>query len=154
MKIILHSNFKYVLLLSLMIKSLLIHGQNFERVETIIGLEVLEDNNGVAVADYDNDNDLDIFVVAKAKDNANNPKTISRLFRNDNDGSFTDVTESAGFSNLYPSENNPDQFYGLSGFKYGAFWGDYNNDGFPDLFMTFLDSVNSGETWVTVHFLI
>lgn len=131
----------YYPLALLFLFSIVTSAQSFERVEDIVGLGLLEDNNGVAVADYDGDNDLDIFVVAKEKDNINNEKTISRLFRNDNDGSFTDVTESAGFSNLYPSENNPDQFYGLSGFKYGAFWGDYNNDGFPDLFMTFLDSV-------------
>ncbi|WP_299097827.1 FG-GAP-like repeat-containing protein [uncultured Winogradskyella sp.] len=128
-------------LFCLLLFSVFLNGQSFERVESLVGLGILEDNNGVAVADYDGDNDLDIFVVAKAKDNLNNEKTVSRLFRNDNDGSFTDVTESAGFSNLYPSENNPEEFYGLSGFKYGAFWGDYNNDGFPDLFMTFLDSV-------------
>lgn len=132
---------KYYPLACLFLFSSIISGQSFERVESLVGLGILEDNNGVAVADYDGDNDLDIFVVAKAKDNLNNEKTVSRLFRNDNDGSFTDVTESAGFSNLYPSENNPEEFYGLSGFKYGAFWGDYNNDGFPDLFMTFLDSV-------------
>ncbi|MEO1032536.1 MAG: CRTAC1 family protein, partial [Bacteroidota bacterium] len=115
--------------------------QTFERIENIVGLGVLENNNGVAVADYDGDNDLDIFVVAKAKDNTNNPMTLSRLFRNDNDGSFTDVTEMAGFSDLFSESNNPEDFIGLAGFKYGAYWGDYNNDGFPDLFMTFLDEV-------------
>ena len=45
-------------------------GQNFKRVESIIGLGILEENNGVAVADYDKDLDLDLFIVAKAKDNA------------------------------------------------------------------------------------
>ncbi|WP_299522612.1 FG-GAP-like repeat-containing protein [Winogradskyella sp.] len=116
------------------------YAQTFDRVEDIVGLGVLEDNNGVAVADYDGDNDLDIFVVAKAKDNPQNPRTISRLFRNDNDGSFTDVTLIAGFTDLY-TDSDSDDFLGLAGFKYGAYWGDYNNDGFPDLFMTFLDRV-------------
>ncbi|NNK39487.1 MAG: VCBS repeat-containing protein, partial [Winogradskyella sp.] len=58
------------------------NSQVFERVETTVGLGILEENNGVAVADYDGDNDLDVFVVAKAQDNPDDPKTLSRLFRN------------------------------------------------------------------------
>ncbi|MFK7833004.1 MAG: FG-GAP-like repeat-containing protein [Winogradskyella sp.] len=111
--------------------------QVFERVENTVGLGILEENNGVAVADYDGDNDLDIFVVAKAKDDPNSQKTISRLFRNENNGAFTDVTESAGFDNLLSQEEGGDEFFGLDGHKSGAFWGDYNNDGFPDLFLTY-----------------
>jgi len=110
--------------------------QTFERVESIVGLEILEDNNGASVADYDGDNDLDIFVVAKAKDNTNSPKTLSRLFRNNNDGTFTDVTEDVGFVDLLTQDEGGEAYSGLSGFKNGASWGDYNNDGFPDLFLT------------------
>ncbi|MDO1499744.1 FG-GAP-like repeat-containing protein [Winogradskyella maritima] len=113
------------------------YGQNFNRVEAVVGLDILEDNNGVAVADYDGDNDLDIFVVAKAKDDPNSPKTFSRLFRNDNNGSFTDVTEFAGLDNLLSQEEGGDDWFGLDGQKSGASWGDYNNDGFPDLFLTY-----------------
>ncbi len=116
-----------------------IYAQTFNRVEDVVGLGILEENNGVSVADYDNDNDLDIFVVAKAKDHPDSPKTLSRLFRNNNDGTFTDVTELAGFTDLFPQDIDPEDFLGLAGYKYGASWGDYNNDGFPDLFMTFLD---------------
>ena len=114
-----------------------IHGQSFERVESIVGLGVLKENNGVAVADYDGDNDLDIFVVAKAKDNPGSPKTLSRLFRNNNDGSFSDVTDSAGFQDLLTQEEGGGEYFGLAGNKNGASWGDYNNDGFPDLFLTY-----------------
>lgn len=138
---ILKSEYKYFTLLCFVLLAYISEGQNFERVEDIIGLEILEENNGVAVADYDGDNDLDIFVVAKAKDNPNSAKSLSRLFRNNNDGTFTDVTELAGFTDLYSEEDEPEDFTGLAGYKYGAFWGDYNNDGYPDLFMTFLDSV-------------
>ena len=78
----------------------IVTAQTFNRVEAVVGLGVLAENNGVAVADYDGDNDLDIFVVAKAPDDENSPKTLSRLFRNNNDGSFTDVTEIAGLTDL------------------------------------------------------
>ena len=111
--------------------------QNFERVENIVGIDILEENNGVAVADYDGDYDLDIFVVAKAKDSMGMPKTYSRLFRNDNDGSFTDVTEEAGLFGLLSQDEGGDDYFGLDGNKSGASWGDYNNDGFPDLFLTY-----------------
>lgn len=113
------------------------NSQIFNRVEDIAGLGILEENNGVAVADYDGDNDLDIFVVAKAKDNLDSSKTLSRLFRNNNDGSFTDVTEISGLTNLLSQEEGGGDWSGLEGQKSGASWGDYNNDGFPDLFLTY-----------------
>ncbi|WP_296354960.1 VCBS repeat-containing protein [Winogradskyella sp.] len=123
-----------------MILTALTYAQTFERVEAIVGI-TSQNSNGISVADYDNDNDLDIFVVAKAIDNEENSNSLSRLYRNNNDGSFTDVTELAGFSDLYAPEEIPEAFEGLDGYKYGAYWGDYNNDGFPDLFLTYLDSV-------------
>ena len=110
--------------------------QVFERVEMVAGLGTLKENNGIAVADFDGDNDLDIFVVAKGKDNSDRPKSISRLMRNNNDGTFTDVTAEAGFVDLLTSIEGGDAYFGLAGFKHGASWGDYNNDGFPDLFLT------------------
>lgn len=115
----------------------IVTAQTFNRVEAVVGLGVLEENNGVAVADYDGDNDLDIFVVAKAPDDENSPKTLSRLFRNNNDGSFTDVTEIAGLTDLLLSGETGAAFDGLDGPKSGASWGDYNNDGNPDLFLTY-----------------
>ena len=110
--------------------------QNFERVENTIGLGVLEENNGVAVADYDGDLDLDLFVVAKRKDKNNEDKSHSRLFRNNNNGTFSDVTVESGLMNLFPEEFESEKFFGLEGFKIGAHWGDYDNDGFPDIFFT------------------
>lgn len=115
----------------------MLDAQTFDRVESVVGLGILEENNGAAVADYDSDGDLDIFVVAKSPDDENSPKTLSRLFRNNNDGSFTDVTAISGFSDLLlPTEDSAD-FDGLDGPKSGASWGDYNNDGHPDLFLTY-----------------
>lgn len=113
-----------------------LNAQTFERIETVAGLGILEKNNGVAVADYDGDNDLDLFVVARSKDEKGVASSHSRLFKNNNDGTFTDVTDTSGLVNLFPIEETATTYMGLSGFKNGAFWGDYDNDGFPDLFLT------------------
>ncbi|MDN5204240.1 FG-GAP-like repeat-containing protein [Fulvivirgaceae bacterium BMA10] len=109
--------------------------QFFEHVERNVGLSVLEENNGVAVADYDKDNDLDLFVVAKSKDRNGVESSHSRLFNNQN-GYFIDVTEESGLMDIFPSEQDSKSFIGLDGTKYGVSWGDYDNDGFPDLFFT------------------
>ncbi|MFK7782149.1 FG-GAP-like repeat-containing protein [Psychroserpens sp.] len=109
--------------------------QNFDRVELVSGLGDLNSNNGVAVVDYDSDLDLDIFVVATKQDILGDTSTQSKLFRNNNDGSFTDVTIESGLINLYPT-SNIESFNGLVGFKHGVSFGDYDNDGFPDVFFT------------------
>ncbi|MGJ8592547.1 MAG: FG-GAP-like repeat-containing protein [Aquaticitalea sp.] len=111
-------------------------GQTFERIETIAGLGHIQNNAGVAVADYDGDNDLDIFVVALAQDEPNNESSHSRLLRNNNNGTFTDVTTESGLINMLPYDANNQVFYGLKGFKHGVSWGDYDNDGYPDIFFT------------------
>lgn len=113
----------------------LIFGQTFKRIESQSKLNDLAENNGVAIADYDGDNDLDLFVVAKAKDQEGINISHSRLFQNNNDGTFQDVTEESGLQNLYPF-TEADIEGGFEGFKFGASWGDYDNDGYPDLFLT------------------
>ncbi len=84
--------------------------------------------SGCAFGDYDGDGDWDLFVAdfsgpltLPAADVARSPGG-SRLYRNDG-GVFTDVTEAAGFASL-------------KGAYMGAAWGDYDNDGFPDLVVT------------------
>lgn len=87
---------------------------------------------GVAVFDYDNDGWLDIFFVngAKLKNpqpdgealDKSSPEFWNRLFRNNHDGTFTDVTDKAGLRG--------------TGYGMGVAVGDYNNDGYPDLFVT------------------
>jgi hypothetical protein len=77
---------------------------------------------GVCVADFDGDGWQDIYFV-NGRDLYNRGISVSNaLYRNNGDGTFTDVTEKAGV---------PGSGYGL-----GCVWGDFNNDGFPDLFVT------------------
>ena len=79
---------------------------------------------GVAVFDYDNTGNLDIFFtngadIADLKKKS--PKYWNRLFRNNGDGTFTDVTEKAGL--------------GGTGYDDAVAVGDYDNDGYEDLFV-------------------
>ena len=77
---------------------------------------------GAAFLDYDNDGWLDILVLTGSRF-GDPPATASkRLYKNNRDGTFTDVTEKAGLFR--------------TGYEYGVTIGDYNNDGFDDLFIT------------------
>ena len=84
---------------------------------------------GVALLDYNNDGLLDVFFVNGGKLEAsdfqrNDPAYWNRLYRQNPDHTFTDVTAAAGLANTVNS-------YGM-----GVAVGDYNNDGFPDLYLT------------------
>lgn len=77
---------------------------------------------GVAVFDYDNDGHPDIFFVNGANISTlekDSPKYWNRLFHNNGDGTFTDVTEKAGLKG--------------SGYDVGVAVGDYDNDGYEDI---------------------
>ena len=79
---------------------------------------------GVAVFDYNNDGLVDIYVVNGATMPAlvkDGPQYSDRLFRNNGDGTFTDVTATAGVAG--------------QGFNIGVTIGDYDNDGFEDIFV-------------------
>ena len=111
-----------------------INAQVFERIENNARFPQLLNNTGIAVADYDNDHDLDIFLVAKNDFASIQPNTQSRLLQNNNDGTFSDVTDAAGFSGIYNyDEADPGWEYGV---KMGVSWGDYDKDGFADLLLT------------------
>ena len=79
---------------------------------------------GVAVFDYNNDGLLDIFFTNGAEIPSlekSDPGYYNRLFRNNGDGTFTDVTEQAGLQG--------------TGYSMGVAAGDYDNDGFVDLYI-------------------
>ena len=90
---------------------------------------------GVALLDYNNDGLLDIFLVnaGQISDRLRSPATFgrhdpaywNRLYRQNRDGTFTDVTVQAGLANA------GDTNYGM-----GVAVGDYDNDGFPDIYVT------------------
>ena len=82
--------------------------------------------SGAAWGDYDNDGYPDLYLVNQPGPwgqsvEPNSP--TSRLYHNNGDGTFTDVTERAGVANR-------------GGFGMGAAWGDYDNDGLLDLYVT------------------
>ncbi len=108
--------------------------QTASRIETRVGIGNSSNNNGVAVADIDRDNDLDLFVVTRQNPNQSNTDIDSRLFLNNGNGTFTDISSSSGIQTSHDySETVISWDFGL---KTGASWGDFDNDGFPDLFLT------------------
>ena len=79
---------------------------------------------GCAFVDYDNDGWMDIYLVNSGKCDFYDPQPPLRnaLYHNNRDGTFTDVTEKAGVSG--------------GGYGQGVAVGDYDGDGFPDLYVT------------------
>jgi len=89
---------------------------NKNQIETMVA--------GVALLDYDGDGYLDIYLVngaALPSLKKESPAYWNRLFHNNHDGTFTDVTEHAGLAG--------------AGYGMGVAVGDYDNDGWPDLFL-------------------
>ncbi len=114
----------------------------FTDVAEIAGVTEPRWSSSCAFADYDRDGNLDLYVVnyivfdidenpwcgLKEKgiraycEPDNFPAQSDTLFRNNGDGTFTDVTKSAGI-------------YNTTGKGLGVVWGDYNNDGAPDIYV-------------------
>jgi len=78
---------------------------------------------GCAFFDYDNDGWMDIFILSSRRLENTPASATNRLYRNNRDGTFTDVTVKAGLVDI--------------GWAQGVCVGDYNNDGFEDLFLTY-----------------
>jgi hypothetical protein len=75
---------------------------------------------GCAFIDYDNDGWMDLFILSGTRLGGAPEGTTNRLYKNNRDGTFADVTEKAGLHSL--------------GWACGVCIGDYNNDGFDDIF--------------------
>ena len=75
--------------------------------------------------DYDNDSDLDLYIGNESTEAFNAP---CQLFRNNGDGTFSDVAAEAGVQNY--------------GFTKSVIWGDYNADRFPDLYVSNFKGLN------------
>ena len=82
-----------------------------------------EMGGGCAFFDYDNDGWLDIFIVGGRTLEGIPPDASNRLYKNNRDGTFKDVTKEAGLWD--------------AGWGVGVCVGDFDNDGFEDLFVTY-----------------
>ncbi len=87
-----------------------------------ISINLEEFGPGVCVSDYDNDGWQDIYFVNGRDRYDRGIEVRNALYRNNGNGTFTDVTDKAGVLG--------------TGFGLGCVWGDYDNDGWPDLFVT------------------
>ncbi|MCH8206665.1 MAG: VCBS repeat-containing protein [Chloroflexi bacterium] len=83
-------------------------------------------------ADYDNDGDLDLFSCSESQPESDIIEDVfkfpSQLFENNGDGTFTDVARAAGVKN--------------ERYCKGSVWGDYDNDGYPDLYVSNFEADN------------
>jgi len=77
---------------------------------------------GAAFIDYDNDGWMDLFVLGGTRLEEAPPGASNRLYRNNRDGTFIDVTEKAGLR--------------FNGWASAVTVADYNNDGFDDIYVT------------------
>lgn len=78
--------------------------------------------------DYDLDGDLDLYVAGEYHDRNSTALNHNRLYRNNGDGTFVDVAEKAGVTN--------------QAWAKGVVFGDYNNDGKPDLYVSNMNGFN------------
>ena len=100
----------------------------FRDVTQSAGIKVRSFTEGVAWGDYNNDGYLDLFVTCGAHKKVSSGALTPVLCRNNGDGTFTDVTASAGLN----VDTN----------AFSAIWGDFDNDGYLDLFVAALGMGN------------
>ncbi|MGH9844779.1 MAG: FG-GAP repeat domain-containing protein, partial [Blastocatellia bacterium] len=141
MKLVRFSFFSFALLCSLLPASAQppLHSFSFTDIAAQAGLThpsiyggvetkqfIIETNGcGVAFYDYDQDGWMDLFVMSarRLEEPARGQEPTNRLYRNNRNGTFTDVTKQAGLTR--------------TGWASGLCIGDYDNDGWDDLFLTY-----------------
>ena len=79
-------------------------------------------SQAAAWADFDCDGHVDLYIAGEFKPEKPDPRNRGRLYRNNGDGTFTDVADSAGVRNDRCGK--------------GVAWGDYDDDGRPDLYVS------------------
>ncbi len=99
-------------------------GGSFEDVTERAGILSFQPSHSAAWGDYDNDGWLDLFVANESRSRQH----PCELYRNNGDGTFAEVAWSVGLDHV--------------GFVKGAVWGDYDNDGRADLFLSRFDQPN------------
>lgn len=92
----------------------------FVDVTAASGIESLDTGHGIAWGDYNNDGLLDVYITRGSLNPDGNK--FDSLYRNNGDGTFTGVTVEAGLDTTQET--------------WAAVWGDYDNDGYLDLFLT------------------
>jgi hypothetical protein len=97
-------------------------GGRFEDMTLAAGLGEPIACQSAAWGDYDNDGQLDVYMVGEYHTDRPDPRSLCRLYHNNGDGTFTNVAAKAGVLS--------------EGWAKGACWGDYDEDGRPDLYVS------------------
>jgi hypothetical protein len=97
----------------------------FSDVTRAAGLYSLHPSQAASWADFNNDGWLDVFIGNEYSNNSNSP---SQLYQNNGDGTFKEVAAAKGLQ--------------LQTFIKGCVWGDYNNDGYMDLYISSITGDN------------
>jgi FG-GAP-like repeat/ASPIC and UnbV len=103
-------------------------GGVFQDVTLAAGLGEPIASQAAGWADYDNDGFVDLFVAGEFDIHKPDHRNLSRLYHNRGDGTFEDVTAKAGVTN--------------GRYAKGVAWGDYDDDGLPDLYVSNLSQGN------------
>ena len=100
----------------------------FDDVTIDSGLDTPIATQSASWADFDLDGDLDLYVAGEYHDRNATPINCNRLYENQGNGRFTDIAEKAGVLN--------------QAWAKGVTWGDYNNDGRPDIYVSNMNGFN------------
>ncbi len=110
-----------------------ISAQTFKLQPNQTGLSNAYYGNGVAAADYNNDGHIDIYFVSSDPRHPSHPGSANSLFKNNGDGTFTNAAKEAGIEGIIDTTASPQNQLVEN---FGASWGDFDNDGDVDLYLS------------------